>query len=103
MRRDRPEPRARGLAQSRSALHRVQHRNGHLRRLGHLRRPLDDAIAADLPRHTEAVRLDAERRLFWEAGTGQDREVWRNDPGATLRRRFIARLVSALPLVENQL
>jgi putative cardiolipin synthase len=64
---------------------------------------LADAIEADLPRHTFAVRLDPEGRLFWEAGEGDDRRIWRSDPDATFWRRFVAGLVAVLPLIENQL
>ena len=64
---------------------------------------LADAIEADLPRYTYAVRLDPEGRLSWEAGTGDDKRIWRSDPGATFQRRLVAGLVAVLPLVENQL
>ncbi len=64
---------------------------------------LADAIEADLPRHAYSVRLDPEGRLFWVAGDGDGRQVWHSDPGATFWRRFVAGLVSVLPLVENQL
>lgn len=64
---------------------------------------LADAIEADLPRHAFAVRLDPEGRLFWEAGEGDDRRIWRSDPDATFWRRFVAGLVAVFPLIENQL
>jgi cardiolipin synthase C len=64
---------------------------------------LVDAIDAKLPLHTYSVRLDGAGRFAWEAGAGAERQVWHSDPGASLWRRFVARLVAVLPLVENQL
>jgi len=65
---------------------------------------LADAIKADLPLYTYALRFDDTGNVIWEAGTGGDRQIWHRDPGATLRRRFVAGIAMALrPLVENQL
>lgn len=47
-----------------------------------------------------ALRMDAEGHLLWPGGPGED--VHRTEPGASLLRQAIARIVGWLPL-ESQL
>jgi putative cardiolipin synthase len=54
------------------------------------------------PGNSYRVNLDERGKLYWEIETDAGTERWTHDPGATVWRRFLARLISWLP-IENEL
>jgi putative cardiolipin synthase len=61
-----------------------------------------DAIYSDLPPYVYEVDLDQNGKVIWHYGEGDAAQTFRSEPGASFWSKFVAGLVSILP-VEGQL